>query len=212
MGSLLSSLVTVISTFIERASSCNVYLVHPFQYVRTYDHDACGEPRQWVPEYWNAALLTLGNLEMNERKKLRTIIEKRMIRMEAARKYTHCRSLRKQIGEFPEWDAEKLFRVYDLFKLYEMDGDGVIEVAEMSVGMDNMGDHTEVSERVRILCLYDEDKTGFIDYEEFMNIIYSLQVHGQNRHSIGKHYQRVENDYEFLKGMTYIQRLSIGVL
>lgn len=50
--------------------------------------------------------------------------------MEASTKYTNC-SLDDLKAKFPKWDDKKIFEVHDLFQAFEVDGDGLIEIAEM---------------------------------------------------------------------------------
>lgn len=69
-------------------------------------------------------------LELGTRRFLWSIIQKRMDRMEASLKYTNC-NLDDLKAKFPKWDDKKIFEVHDLFQAFEVDGDGLIEIAEM---------------------------------------------------------------------------------
>lgn len=60
------------------------------------------------------------------------IIQKRMDRMEASLKFNNC-NLHYLGSKFPAWDENKMFEAHDLFQAFEVDGDGLIEIAEMYV-------------------------------------------------------------------------------
>jgi hypothetical protein len=48
-----------------------------------------------------------------------------------------------------------------------------------SVGLDNLGDKTSLKDRIPQLCSGDEDGTGSIDFEEFLQVhsyIYNIQT------------------------------------
>lgn len=48
----------------------------------------------------------------------------------ASLKYTNC-SLENLVEKFPEWEEKKIYEAHDLFQAFEVDGDGLIEIAEM---------------------------------------------------------------------------------
>jgi len=72
------------------------------------------------------------------------VISKRMDRMDYTMKYTNC-SLAELQAKFQGWDKRRIFQIHDLFQAFEVDGDGIIEIAEMSVGLDNLGDKTSMN-------------------------------------------------------------------
>jgi len=43
-----------------------------------------------------------------------------------------------------------------------------------SVGLDNLGDKTTLKDRILQLCSGDEDGTGSIDFEEFLQVITTI--------------------------------------
>jgi hypothetical protein len=55
-----------------------------------------------------------------------------MDKMDASLKYTNC-SMDELKSKFPGWDDMKIFDLHDLFQAFEVDGDGLIEIAEMYV-------------------------------------------------------------------------------
>lgn len=69
-------------------------------------------------------------MDLNSRALLWPIIIKRMDRMEASLKYTNC-NLEELKHKFSEWDDRKIYQIHDLFQAFEVDGDGLIEIAEM---------------------------------------------------------------------------------
>jgi hypothetical protein len=70
------------------------------------------------------------HLDLKNRILLWPMIESRMARMEASLKYTKC-NLDRLTERFPLWDENKIFEAHDLFQAFEVDGDGLIEIAEM---------------------------------------------------------------------------------
>lgn len=69
-------------------------------------------------------------LDIETRRLLWPIIQKRMDRMEASAKYTNC-NLDEVKSKFVNWGDKKIFEIHDLFQAFEVDGDGLIEIAEM---------------------------------------------------------------------------------
>jgi hypothetical protein len=64
------------------------------------------------------------------RELLLPIINTRVRNFFASQKYTQC-DLHSLLAKFREWDERKIFDVHDLFQVFEVDGDGLIEIAEM---------------------------------------------------------------------------------
>lgn len=83
-------------------------------------------------EKWNKSLNSMIFLDIGTRKLLWPIIQKRMDKMDASMKYSNL-NLEDIKTRFPRWDDKKIFEIHDLFQAFEVDGDGLIEVIEMSV-------------------------------------------------------------------------------
>jgi predicted translin family RNA/ssDNA-binding protein len=75
-------------------------------------------------------------LDLNTRRLLWGLIQKRMDRTEDSLKYTNS-NLDELKSKFRKWDDKKIFQIHDLFQAFEVDGDGLIEIAEMYVKLLN---------------------------------------------------------------------------
>ncbi len=89
-----------------------------------------GTLRDGAHEKWNKALHSMIFLDLNTRREMWNVIQRRMDRMDASLKYTNC-NLDQLKNKFSAWDDRKIFQVHDLFQAFEVDGDGLIEIAEM---------------------------------------------------------------------------------
>jgi hypothetical protein len=69
-------------------------------------------------------------VDLPTRRLLYPIIQNRIKLLEASQKYNSSK-LGHILLQFPEWDEQKIFDVHDLFQVFEVDGDGLIEVNEM---------------------------------------------------------------------------------
>ncbi|CAL8109281.1 unnamed protein product [Orchesella dallaii] len=131
--------------------------------------------------------------------------------MEAYLKYTNC-NLEDLKTKYSKWDDKKIFEVHDLFQAFEVDGDGLIEIAEMSVGLDNLGDTTLRKDRIPQLASGDEDGTGSIDFEEFLQILYDQQEVMHSETPLAKTFVKVNNDIKFIRWMSTVQQIRAGYL
>jgi len=182
----------------------------PICYLRTDDYSICGTLRSGLQDKWDQAVNSMIFLELDTRRTLWPIIRKRMDRMEASLKYTNC-NLDDIRANFPKWEDRNFFELHDLFQAFEVDGDGLIEIAEMSVGLDNLGDTTLRSDRIPQLTYVDKDNTGSIDFEEFLQVLYDQQQTG-NTTSLAITFAKVNNDIKFIRWMSTVQQIRGGYL
>lgn len=183
----------------------------PICYLRVDDYSICGALRGGLQEKWNQSLNSMIFLELGTRRFLWPLIQKRMDRMEASLKYTNC-NLEDLKTKFRKWDDKKIFEVHDLFQAFEVDGDGLIEIAEMSAGLDDLGDTTLRKDRIPQLTSGDEDGTGSIDFEEFLQILYEQQEILHSETVLAKTFVKVNNDIKFIRWMSTVQQIRAGYL
>ncbi|ODM92671.1 U6 snRNA-associated Sm-like protein LSm1 [Orchesella cincta] len=178
----------------------------PICYSRADHYSICGTLRSGQQQKWNQSLHSMIFLELGIRRFLWPIIQRRMTRMEASRKYTSC-NLEELKAMFPLWNDRKIFEVHDLFQAFEVDGDGLVEITEMSVGLDNLGDTTLRSARLEQLNLHDQDDTGCLDFEEFLQMIYGQQALVDE--PLAKTFNRVNHDIKLIRSMSTVQQKRI---
>jgi len=110
------------------------------------------------------------------------------------------------------------------------------------VGLDNLGDQTPEQERLIELATVDEDKTGSIDFEEFLQVtkrqlsyvklrnlviwlviyftfsnlliqvLYNLERGTDVSVTLGKTFNKADGDVKFIRHMSLIQQLRSGLL
>ena len=69
-------------------------------------------------------------LDSTAREILMPILDSRVENFIASQKYTHC-DLNGFLQKFPNWDETKIIDIHDVFQVFEVDGDGLIEISEM---------------------------------------------------------------------------------
>jgi len=69
-------------------------------------------------------------LELPTRRFLYPIIKHRIERIAASQKYSTANMMH-LMEAYEGWDEQKLFDFHDLFQVFEVDGDGLIEISEM---------------------------------------------------------------------------------
>lgn len=69
-------------------------------------------------------------LELPTRRFLYPIIHNRIDRIIASQKYSSANIMDLKEA-FTGWDEQKLFDLHDLFQIFEVDGDGLIDISEM---------------------------------------------------------------------------------
>ncbi|OXA56139.1 caltractin-like [Folsomia candida] len=208
MGSVLSVLSCIRHVIFSNTSGTPMEAV-PISYVRAEDYSISGSLRDGVHDKWNKALHSMIFLDLNTRRIMWPLIQRRMDRMEASMKYTNC-NLDHLKMKYAGWDDRKIFQIHDLFQAFEVDGDGLIEIAEMSVGLDNLGDKTSMNDRIPQLCSGDEDGTGSIDFEEFVQILYQQQEVLHSETPLSKTFINVNNDVMFIRWMSTVQQIRAG--
>ncbi|CAL8148447.1 unnamed protein product [Orchesella dallaii] len=154
--------------------------------------------------------------------------------MEASLKYSSC-NLEDLKARFPIWNDRRIFEVHDLFQAFEVDGDGLVEITEMyemikidyilqlslsqslktvifirSVGLDNLGDTTEKNTRLEQLNAHDQDGTGCLDFEEFLQMIYGHQILVDE--PLAQIFSRVNHDIQLIRSMSTVQQVRAGFL
>lgn len=184
------------------------YYEAPLNFDRAGDRTVTGRARKNIHIIWDLAMKSMIRNEMKTRKEFFPVLEKRMANREASLKYILCK-MEDLVPKFPGWDEVRVLDLHDLFQVFEVDGDGLIEVSEMCVGLDNLGDMTPMDERVNFLCSFDDDGTGNIDFEEFLEVHFKLQNEGY-KHPIGQSFKMIESNMRFIRSMSSVQRIQTG--
>jgi calmodulin len=60
------------------------------------------------------------------------------------------------------------------FKMFDVDGNGKIDVVELQTGMDKLGEHLTQDQAQDMMLEADKDGDGFIDEEEFAATIFQF--------------------------------------
>ncbi|OXA56296.1 squidulin [Folsomia candida] len=183
----------------------------PICFLREEDYSITGTIRSGAQQKWNHSLYSMIHVDLKTRLLLWPAIQKRMDRTEASLKYTNC-SLENLVEKFPEWEEKKIYEAHDLFQAFEVDGDGLIEIAEMSVGLDNLGDTSSKQDRLTELSIGDEDGTGSIDFEEFLTILYDQQQVTKTPTKLAKTFMKVNDDVKMIRWMSTVQQIHAGYL
>jgi len=69
-----------------------------------------------------------------------------------------------------------------------------------------------LNDRLSQLCRVDEDGTGSIDFEEFLEILYEQQVVQQSQTPHAKTFVHVNDDVMFIRCMSTVQQIRAGYL
>jgi len=210
MGSFFSVLGAISNVLFPYVSGVPIAAA-PICYLRPEDYSISGTLRDGLQEQWNMTMHSMIFHELETRQLFWPVIFKRMDRFEASQKYDNCK-MDALLEKFPTWTETEIFEAHDLFQAFEVDGDGLIEIAEMSVGLDNLGDTTSKKDRIPELCKGDEDGTGSIDYEEFLQILYEQQVIEKTKTPLAKTFLSVNQDIKFIRWMSTVQQIRAGFL
>lgn len=81
---------------------------------------------------WDQALEDYITQELRTRRALYPVINKRMNRIEARLKYTSS-NMEELLDQFVGWSEDRILECHDLFQVFEIDGDGLIDIPEMYV-------------------------------------------------------------------------------
>lgn len=76
--------------------------------------------------------------------------------------------------------TEECTQLITTFKGYDKNGDGKMDVGEFQAALKDMG-HDEVSEDMAkaLLSRFDADKSGFIEWIEFLDIMKMVKIKGK---------------------------------
>ncbi len=130
MGIVISAFAGVFRRILFSDMSERLCETVPICFLRDEDYSITGTIRTGAQKKWNQALYSMIHVDLKTRLNLWPVIQRRMDRMDASLKYTNC-SLDVLRKKFPLLDDKKFFEAHDLFQAFEVDGDGLIGIAEM---------------------------------------------------------------------------------
>ncbi|XP_064619574.1 uncharacterized protein LOC135483010 [Lineus longissimus] len=76
---------------------------------------------------------------------------------------------------FPNWKANQLIEFKSQFLMFDLNQDGLIDFEELNEVLIDLGDESSDEERRDYFNNYDEDGSGRIDFEEFLQLLYRVQ-------------------------------------
>ena len=68
--------------------------------------------------------------DLSTRRLLFPVLHTRLQNCKASLKFTQC-DVEQMLKKYPAYDDLKLFALHDLFQVFEVNGDGLIEISEM---------------------------------------------------------------------------------
>ena len=80
------------------------------------------------------------------------------------------------MDDFPGWNVTVIERMKSTFAVFDVGGDGLVDFEELCEILDEFGDANSEEERKFHFDIADSDKSGSLDFEAFLIMMYNLTM------------------------------------
>jgi hypothetical protein len=84
------------------------------------------------------------------------------------------RSVADYLEQYPQWKEADLANLRDQFMSFDVNEDGLIDLSELSIVLDRLGDKSSRLERERYFLTVDGDGSDGVDFEEFLELVHDV--------------------------------------
>ncbi|KAL3276425.1 hypothetical protein HHI36_011810 [Cryptolaemus montrouzieri] len=133
------------------------------------------------------------------------------------RKYRQMKatsSFEQSVRDYPGWDETTLSNIHSLFLLFNNRANGMLNFINFSAILESLGDTNTYEEKRMHFNLADDDKDGWLTYDDFVKLMYNMNTpdpETEELTGVAKLCKETADNIRFVTGLRVGEQLEYGL-